>query len=471
MNRPVSPIRPRRLPGRAMRRGMPLGVRLALAPVALLLLAPALAPLPGASEAAARQVASVDDPRWLPWVGCWEPASYDAYASAVTDAAGGSELLVCVTPDPEGIRIETLVDGEPVGHETFALRGGPMPVVEGGCEGTREVRWSADGRRAYLLSELDCGADARRTTQGVFAMGADGFEWIEIQAVGTGDATGAAGPPYLSVRRFQSASRATLARHDREAPATGLGLAVETSRRSAARALTTDAVVEASEVAGAEVASALVAEMGYGFELDARALRNLRSRGVDAEVIDMMIAMTWPEHFQVAMDGSVDRAVPAYDARDARDTRAMAPWPTRGYGVGVSCTGWFGRCSPLDLYFGYGYGLYSGYGYSPYAYTRWGWYTGPRYIVVGPGAEPRPRGTMTPEGYRPPAGTTTPARPGARSTPAQNPSPPAAQASPPPTAGGSTGSSAPPPRPAQRRDPPTSGGGGGGSSSGGGGSE
>jgi hypothetical protein len=457
MNRPVSPLGSR-------------GLALALAPVALLLLAPAFAPATGSAEASA-QVASLEDPRWLPWVGCWEPASHDGYGSAVTDAMGGSELLVCVSPDPDGIRIETIVEGEAVAVETFQPRGGTAPVVEGGCEGTREVRWAADGRRVYLLSELACGADARRTTQGVFAMGADGFEWIEIQAVGTGDATGSAGAPYLSVRRFQAASRATLARHDREAPAAELGLAVETSRRSAARPLGTDAVVEASEVAGSEVASALVAEMGYGFDLDARALRNLSSRGVDSEVIDMMIAVTWPQHFQVAMDGSLDHASSAYDARDARDARTLAPWPTRGYGVGITCTGWFGRCSSLDGYLGYGYPIYGfgygygyGYGYSPYAYSRWGWYTGPRYIVVGPGAEPRPRGTMTPDGYRPPAGTASPPRPGARpGTTAQPQSaPPAAQAAPPPTAGSSTGSSAPPPRPAQRRDPPTTGGGGGG---------
>jgi hypothetical protein len=378
MNRPVSPIRRRALP-------------LALAPVALLFLELAFAPLSGSSEAAA-QVASLKDPRWLPWVGCWEPATHDAYASAAADAAGGSELLVCVTPVPAGIRIETFVEGESVGVELFALSRGPTPVVEGGCEGAREVRWSADGRRAYLLSELECGAEAKRTTEGVFAMGADGFEWIEIQAVSTGDATGTAGPPYLSVRRFQSASRATLARHDQEAPGAELGLAVETSRRSAARALTTDAVVEASEVA-----SALVAEMGQGFDFDARALRNLRSRGVDAEVLDMMTAMTWPQHFQVAMDGSVDRAAPVHDAREAR---TVAPWPTRGYGMGLDCARWFGRCSSLDWYLAHGYGPYGlGYGYSPYAFTRWRWYTGPRLLApldrVGTVRRTSPRSART----------------------------------------------------------------------------
>jgi hypothetical protein len=235
--------------------------------------------------------------------------------------------------------------------------------------------------------------------------------------------------------------------------------------------------VEASSTVGdPEVTAALVAEMGHGFDLDARSLRNLPEPGGGPEVIDMMIAMTWPQRFQVAIDGSVDHASSAYDARDARDARTLAPWPTRGYGVGITCTGWFGRCSSLDGYLGYGYPIYGfgygygyGYGYSPYAYSRWGWYTGPRYIVVGPGAEPRPRGTMTPDGYRPPAGTASPPRPGARpGTTAQPQSaPPAAQAAPPPTAGSSTGSSAPPPRPAQRRDPPTTGGGGGGGGGGG----
>ncbi len=400
---------------------------------------------------------AAEDFRWLPWVGCWEPAD--------ELAVEGAELLVCVTQDGDGVRIETLVDGESMGQEFLAADGSLQDMSEGGCEGTRQARWSDDGRRVFVLSDLACGPDARRSTSGVFAMGADGFEWIEIQAISTsGD-----DEPFLSVRRFQAASRATLARHDREAPAADRGLAIETSRRAAARALSGEALVEASRTAGPEVTAALVAEMGHGFDLDGRALRAYRDQGVPPEVLDMMIAMTWPERFQVGIAGGVDQVAMAAPTRDPRaQTRTV-----RGYDP-YSCTGWLGRCGSFDSWLALRYGVYGygysplGFGYRPYGYSSWGWYSGPRYIVVDPTVQPRQRGTMTSEGYRPPSGSgSTQARPAnSRGTPQTQATPsrpaassaPAPRASPPPAS-----SSTPPPRPAQRRT-------GGGGDTGGGGS-
>lgn len=402
---------------------------------------------------------SAEDLRWLPWVGCWEPAD-----ELVVE---GAEILVCVTPARDGVLVETLVDGESMGEEFLAADGSLQDTSEGGCEGARQARWSDDGRRVFVLSDLACGPDARRSSSGVFAMGADGFEWIEIQAISTaGD-----DEPFLSVRRFQAASRATLARHEREAPGADRGLAIETTRRAAARALSGEALVEASRTAGPEVTAALVAEMGHDFDLDARALRAYRDQGVAPEVLDMMIAMTWPERFQIGIAGGVDEVALADPTRDSRsETRTV-----RGYDS-YYCTGWLGRCGRFDSwlalrYGGYGYG-YSplGYGYRPYGYSPRGWYSGPGYIVVDPTSQPRQRGTMTSEGYRPPSGSgSTQARPAnSRGTPQTQSAPsrpaassaPAPRASPPPAS-----SSKPPPRPAQRRT------GGGGGDAGSGGSE
>jgi len=438
-----------------------------------LLLVPALFLTVGAFMAPAQQVQAqapaqaqaAEDLRWLPWLGCWEP----------TDelATEGSEFLVCITPDRDGVRVETLVDGESMGAEFLAGDGSRQDASEGGCEGTRQARFADDGRRLFVLSDLECGLDARRTTRGVFAMGSDGFEWIEIQSISAGEGD----TPFLSVRRFQVASRATLARHERAEPATDRGLAIETARRSAARAMTAGALAEASDIAGPAVTAALVAEMGQPFDLDARALRDYRNQGVAPEVLDMMIAMTWPDRFQVGVDGSVD-AVAMERTRDARyDDRYDARYATRGYSS-FYCTGWLGRCSRVDAWMAYRYGGFGlGYGYGPigYGYRPYGWYTGPRYIVIDPGSvQFRQRGTMTSDGYRPPSGSgTTQARPAAaRGAPQPQSAPrpaaaPAPRASPPTPATRPTTSpppaTTPPPRPAQRR-----GTGGGGEGSGGG---
>jgi hypothetical protein len=434
-------------------RSMGPGTRLLQLLALPLVVAGALMAAPAQAQAQAH-AQEAEDLRWLPWVGCWEPA--DELASE------GAEFLVCVTPDRDGVLVETLVDGESMGQEFLAADGSRQDTSEGGCEGTRQARWSDDGRRVFVLSDLVCGVDVQRSTSGVFAMGADGFEWIEIQAISTaGDEE-----PFLSVRRFQVASRASLARHDRAAPGTERGLAIETSRRSASRALSGDALVEASSTVGPEVTAALVAEMGHGFDLDARSLRAYRNQGVAPQVLDMMIAMTWPERFQVGIAGGVDQvalAGPTPDPRrDARTARGYDPY----------CTGWLGRCSSFDAWlalryggFGYGYSPfgYGYYGYGSYGRLPYGWYSGPRYIVVDPTVQPRQRGTMTSEGYRPPSGTgSTQARPAVqRGDPSSQAAPaprPAASSAPAPRA--SPPSSSPPPRPAQRR----TGGGGDGSS-------
>jgi hypothetical protein len=425
-----------------------------LLPALLLTMGAFMVPAPAQAQAEAPQQAqATEDLRWLPWHGCWEP----------TDelATEGSELLVCITPDRDGVQVETLVDGESMGSEFLAGDGSRQDASEGGCEGTRQARFADDGRRLFVLSDLDCGLDARRTTRGVFAMGSDGFEWIEIQAISAGEDD----EPFLSVRRFQAASRATLARHERAEPVTDRGLAIETARRSASRAMTAGALVEASDIAGPAVTSALVAEMGQGFDLDARALRNYRNQGVAPEVLDMMIAMTWPDRFEVGIDGSVD-AVAMARSQDARyDDRYDARTRRTGYSS-FYCTGWLGRCSTFDSWLSVRYGGFGyGYGYAPlgYGYRPYGWYTGPRYIVIDPGSvQPRQRGTMTSEGYRP-AGSSgsTQARPATSRGAAQPQSAPRPAASPAPRAAPSTPATrpttspppatTPPPRPAQRR--------------------
>jgi hypothetical protein len=146
----------------------------------------------------------------------------------------------------------------------------------------------------------------------------------------------------------------------------------------------------------------------------------------------MMIAMTWPDRFQVGVDRAVTAQAPTRAAPGDRYGYGPA-YGSRGYYGSYGCAGWFGRCSDVDLwlayntgYYRYGYGL--GYsGYSPWYGGPRGWYSGPRYIVVAPGSEIQPRGTMTRDGYRPPPGTGNNARPaqprgsdgGAQSAPAR----------------------------------------------------
>jgi len=194
----------------------------------------------------------------------------------------------------------------------------------------------------------------------------------------------------LGIRTFVGASGGTLAGLGIVDPSAGLDLAVSTARTRAGRALTADALVEIVEGAGPEVASALIVEARHLLDLNASLLRSLSERGVPGDVLDVMLAVSYPDRFQLG--GSAEGPLPKI--RDVVDStpaarRAVASWPqrsrpqrsrpSRGYSP------WrFGYYDPFffDPFF---YGTYE-YGYSPYGYRSFGspYYQVPRVIVVTP---------------------------------------------------------------------------------------
>lgn len=387
-----------------------------------------------------------NDPRWTPWMGCWEP-SWGAQSEL-------GDLLLCILPEDGVMTLSTWVDGERVETDALQVEVGPTPVSEAGCEGTRTLSWSDDGRRLFLEGQVRCDFVGNRTSRGLFALTDDGNTWVEIQALGIEDGS----DPVLSVRFFHPASAAAIERQGIARAEPADARLIHQARQMASRPLTDAAIVEATERTGGAVAAALVAEMGHPFTLNAQRLRGLRQAGVPAEVVDVMVAVTWPTEFEILADGRVGQAPPPMSTPQAPSTES-----TRGLRGGYGTPAYrmrygYGYGLFWDPYLGYSYGAPGyGYGYSPYP-----WYSGPAYIVVPPRPQTPSSGTMTPSGYRPSGsgGTARPANPptaGSRpSTPASNPavtrsSPPATQSAPP--------SSTQPER--RRAVPRTSGGGGG----------
>jgi hypothetical protein len=459
--------------------------------------------LPAGLAAQTAQDGAVEDPRWFPYLGCWEPAGPELAA------------LVCVTPEGAGVRVEVVEDGGVTQRFHWVADGLPYPVEEGGCIGTRRAEWSADGRRIFTDETLRCGPEATRSARGVLALGSGGSDWIDLQEV-----TAPGVPSFLSVRRFRPALPGTLAYFEREDVAPAGALAVQTARAHAARPLGEGEVLEGVRRAGSSVAGALVAEIAAPFTLDASALRRLRGQGIPPEVLDLMIAVTWPDRFQIRGSDVARSERASSDASPAwSETAPAAQHATRpargGYGVwGPSWSPIYG--SYYDPFYGSYYdpfyGYYFGSGYRS-GYGGWGapsgWYAGrPLIVVVGGGAAPAPRGSVSPEGYTrpggtpasgsgPPVSTANENSPGARPTatpPATTSGQTPARATPPaaaptvprpptptisPTTGassgsstgsstagsstsGTTGTTAPPPPPVRPAIPRTQGGGGGG---------
>lgn len=299
------------------------------------------------------------DEVWLPWLGCWT-------------ANGAAGELLCVRPSEEDGAVEllTLEDGSVTSTETLRADGKPLPVSREGCEGTESATSSDDGRRIYLASDLTCEGDVERRSTGIVAW-VSPDEWIRVETVEVGSETAA------TVERYGPAPSDEVEGAGLDDIAAGRSMAVRSARMAAASRPSPDAVIEASREVHDEAVRAWVAERGDPLAVDAEVLTTMSEAGVADDVIDVVVAVSFPERFEL-------------DRQAATSGTNVALAGDGGYGDGYGYRSPFGYGS---RYYGspYGFrflGLHRyGYGYSPFGYgsSRYRWPYGrrnPTIIIV-----------------------------------------------------------------------------------------
>lgn len=267
-----------------------------------------------------------DGPRWSGWLGCWN-VRMDATRGATPATAATPDASraprVCVTAEGDAATITTDVAGQPGLTQQLVADGTEQPFDEGGCTGSQQVRWSADRHRLFSRARLTCAGSTTRTVSGWSLLAPD-RTWIEVQAIEVG------GRSSVRVRRF--------VREDRNLTTSG-----EVHR------LTVNDVKEASaHVAGPAIEAALV-ESQSTFALTARRLVELAAAGVPDSVIDVMVALTYPQAFTLRPASRADRLTPfPFDVESSDPTYAW--WlPTYAEAGGYFDSAYF--MSP----FGYSY--------------------------------------------------------------------------------------------------------------------
>lgn len=299
------------------------------------------------------------DARWLPWLGCWEASE------------GGTEVpMLCIKPLPveAGVELTTWADGELISTEAIHTDGMARETTREGCVGEEEARFSDDGRRIYLKSDYVCEGGTRRGATGLLAF-ANPMEWLDIKVI---DVAGERVPLVLRYR---------LARADRveaagiEGVVAPRAMAVKAARIGASARLGPEDIIEATGKVDGKALEALIVERGDPFEVNSEMLIRLADAGVEEEVIDLAVAVSFPEKFAVG-SGAPEEIRAERAARTA-------------YGVGMSPYGFGMRWSFWNPYY-YDPFYYSpyGYGYSPY-YYNYGWYSG-YYRPINVIVQPRP---------------------------------------------------------------------------------
>ena len=273
--------------------------------LATLALAAVLIVGPVSGSANAQEPAGLDT-RWLPWLGCWQLWE-EQRGTPLTPGPGFSgdgedetaslvgRTLVCVTPSETGPGVElTAAAGDQVLVErTLIADGERRDVPEPGCEGWERSEWARDGHRLFTHAELTCGDQPTRSVHGVSFL-ASRSTWTDIQIVEVGSRQ------HVEVRRYHPVS----AERRDELVGASFRLPVDPADVRVARAAVTEEltvadVMEATAATAPRVVEALLVETEPRLDLDSDALIALDDAGVDTTVIDLMVALAYPERFRV----------------------------------------------------------------------------------------------------------------------------------------------------------------------------
>ncbi len=280
---------------------------------------------------------------WQPYLGCWaQPAHL-----VEVDRPEGEEAedgVLCFVASGSDVEMLTIANGQITHREPFPADGQPRTVEQDGCRGTETARFSDDRRRIYTTSEATCEDGAPRRSTGIISMPSLS-EWLDVRAMEV-DGRATAWSQW-----YQRTSTDVLDDLGIESGQFETPLAVRGASMYAAARIMIDDVIDASMNVHPKAIEAWLAEVGQPFAgLDAEQLVRLADAGVPGEVIDVVVAVSFPERF-------------ALNRQDAYAERGDAIYPR---------TVWLQRD-----YGPYGYGYYSPYGYYGSGYGGyWGGYYG-----------------------------------------------------------------------------------------------
>ena len=291
----------------------------------------AFAGLPNPVEAQAGETRA----GWDPFLGCWQSQSADA-------AAG----VLCLIARGEDVDMLTIVEGSVAFREPFTADGLTREIERDGCGGTESARFSDDRLRLYTASDIACDGEAPRRSTGIISM-IGPAQWLDVRAI---EVNGVATVWSQHYRRRDSGVLVDLGLVE---PA---GLVDPFALRGIGFApprVTVDHVIDASRNVDSETVEGWLAEVGHELaNLDAEDLIRMDDAGVSGAVIDVVVAVSFPEHFALGEEEGRDR-------------------PDRRYGYWGS-----------PVYYGSYYGGW-GYGRSGY-YGRYGGYYTPVVVTVDP---------------------------------------------------------------------------------------
>lgn len=319
------------------------------------------------------------DPNFAAWLGCWR----------LDDDLAGTGARMCITPERNGVRLQTVIGTHKGIDEVVIPDGVARPIVDADCKGTERAEFSKDGARVFRVTDVTCGKEAPRTIKSVAFM-APGPSWISIQHV-----SGTAANTSVRVQRYRRAANQNLADGSR-APQPDAHLATRTTPDMTVWSI--DDIIEASGKVPVEVMQAVLTEVHQKFEMNRKTLVALSGGGVSEPVIDLMVALTYPERFVVERRGGGSTPAGIMTGTGWFDP-FMSPMLTGNFSdcytpFGYGYRSYYSMCGSMYAPYGYNYYGYNNY-YYPNGYYYGGWVdVGNIPGIVGVPGEPQGEGRV-----------------------------------------------------------------------------
>ena len=260
--------------------------------------------------------ASAETERWAPWIGCWERFGQELLNASLKgpstslpiDEDEATRPRVCVALSaPNQVTLTTSIPEEPETTLTVVADGATHPVDDADCHGQQRTEWSNNGRRLFTNGELTCRDGNPRYVSGLGLITDDGV-WIDVRSFRI------AGRVTTRVSRYRRTDDSIV-----ESPPTGRAT------------LSLAEIKEASKKVSEAVLEATIAESGASVIVNKSSLVELSDAGVPPKVIDVLVALAYPERFRVERANNSDNMFRSTRSIDFGGSTYFPPVPTNYY--------------------------------------------------------------------------------------------------------------------------------------------
>lgn len=293
------------------------------------------------------------DTRWLPWIGSWHLVSD---MEETTENTLEEKYLLSITPGVDGKSVVMKGSrGEKVlFEEKIEADGVRRPMKSDHCSGWHSYAWSETGKRLLFTGESECTGGLQQAISGISVIGGNG-DWLDFQLLKSKE------EKTITIRRYRNLDADALA------PAQTDADPARFARVFAGTGFSIDEIIELSGKVDPEVLEAAIVEVHKPFPIDSKQILHLADSGVPTGVIDLMVALSFPDKF-IVEQMTISPVQKSGYLRVPLDV-----WPSDYYwSYPYPLYPWFWASS---MYFYYDYWYLDRYYWPGWYYSSW-WYPG-----------------------------------------------------------------------------------------------